>query len=191
VASAITHFIVGGALALPALSAARIRRVLPGWAIPVTSGLLAVAPDLDTLPMRLFDLPYGSWFGHRGIFHSLFFLIISTAVLAVVVARHARAAAHLAAVWAGCAITHPLLDMLTDGGYGVMLLFPLSPARWFFPWRPIHVSPLSIIRFFSVAGGILKSELPFCLAAIAIGVLGFVARPTPQGPSVRHSARVE
>jgi inner membrane protein len=185
VASAITHFIVGGALALPAVRAAPIRRVLPGWAIPVTSGLLAVAPDLDTLPMRLFDLPYDSLLGHRGIFHSLFFLIISTAVLAVAVARHARTAAHLTAVWAGCAITHPLLDMLTDGGYGVMLLFPLSQTRWFFPWQPIRVSPLSIIRFFSVAGGILKSELPFCLAAIAIGVLGFVARPSHQGPSVK------
>ena len=53
VASAITHFIVGGALALPAVRAASIRRVLPAWAIPVTSGLLAVAPDLDTLPDML------------------------------------------------------------------------------------------------------------------------------------------
>ena len=183
-ASAITHFIVGGALGLPAVRAAPIRRVLPGWAIPVTSGLLAVAPDLDTLPMRLFDLPYGSLLGHRGFFHSLFFLIISTAILAVAVARHARTAAYLTAVWAGCAITHPLLDMLTDGGYGVMLLFPLSQTRWFFPWRPIRVSPLSIPRFFAVAGGILRSELPFCLAAIAIGVLGFLVRSAHQESSV-------
>ena len=83
--------------------------------------------------MRLFDLPYGSLLGHRGIFHSLFFLILSTTVLAVAVARRARTAAHLTAVWGGCAITHPLLDMLTDGGYGVMLLFPWSQTRLFFP----------------------------------------------------------
>jgi inner membrane protein len=79
-------------------------------------------------------------------------------------------------MWAGCAITHPLLDALTDGGAGVMLLFPISDARLFFPWRPIHVSPLGIRRFFDKAGYILASELPFCLAAIALGIAGLLAR---------------
>ena len=69
-------------------------------------------------------------------------------------------------MWAGAAITHPLLDMLTDGGSGVMLFFPFSTERFFFPWRPIRVSPLSIARFFDRAGPILWSELPFCAAAI-------------------------
>jgi inner membrane protein len=76
-------------------------------------------------------------------------------------------------VWAGAAITHPLLDMLTDGGSGVMLLFPFSTERLFFPWRPIRVSPLSIASFFDRAGPILCSELPFCAAAV---VLGWVIR---------------
>jgi inner membrane protein len=75
----------------------------------------------------------------------------------------------LAAVWAGAAITHPLLDMLTDGGSGVMLLFPFSTERLFFPWRPIRVSPLTIARFFDRAGEILWSELPFCAAALLLG----------------------
>ena len=73
-------------------------------------------------------------------------------------------------MWAGAAITHPLLDMLTDGGSGVMLLFPFSTERLFFPWRPIRVSPLSIARFFDRAGEILWSELPFCAAAIVLGL---------------------
>ena len=47
-ASAITHFIVGAAVGLPAMEAVSLGRVLPRWAIPVTAGLFAVAPDLDT-----------------------------------------------------------------------------------------------------------------------------------------------
>src|SRR5258705_171345 len=193
-ASAITHFIVGAALALPALEFRTIRAVLPRWAIPVSSGLLAVVPDLDTFAMRALKIPYGSIFGHRGFFHSPFFLILFSVMLAATVARRAtgwirkldppapvlcpaailtrRATGWMAAMWAGCAITHPLLDALTDGGSGVMLLFPFSEERMFFPWRPIHVSPLDISRFFDRAGYILGSEWPFCLAAIAIGVCG-------------------
>jgi inner membrane protein len=176
-ASAITHFIVGGALALPALKSTAIRGVLPHWVIPVSSGLMAVAPDLDTFAMRAFEIPYGRFWGHRGFLHSPFFLILLSAALAAMVAG--RHAAPLAALWAACAITHPLLDALTDGGSGVMLLFPFSEAREFFPWRPIHVSPLSIAVFFGKAGYILRSELPFDIAAIAIGVAGLLARKRP------------
>jgi inner membrane protein len=178
-ASAITHFIVGGALALPALKTTAIRGVLPQLLIPVSCGLLAVAPDLDTFAMRAFEIPYGSFFGHRGFFHSPFLLILLSAALAACVAgRHSwRAVASLAVLWAGCAITHPLLDALTDGGSGVMLLFPFSDARLFFPWRPIHVSPLSIGRFFAKAGYILRSELPFDFTAIAIGVITLRSLP--------------
>jgi len=79
-------------------------------------------------------------------------------------------------LWAGCAITHPLLDAMTDGGLGVMLLFPFSEARLFFPWRPIHVSPLSIVRFFDQAAYILWSELPFCIAALVLGTSGLLVR---------------
>jgi inner membrane protein len=174
-ASAIAHFIVGAALALPAMESRTIRGILPRWAIPVSCGALAVAPDLDTLAMRAFGIPYGTFFSHRGFFHSPFFLVLLAGSLAAMLAgrRSPRAAVWLGLLWAGCAITHPLLDALTDGGSGVMLLFPFSEDRWFFPWRPIHVSPLSIPRFFSRAGYILRSEMPFCMAAVAIGVAGW------------------
>jgi len=83
-----------------------------------------------------------------------------------------RTVAWLALMWAVSAVTHPLLDMLTDGGSGVMVLFPFSTGRYFFPWRPIRVSPLTIARFFDRAGPILWSELPFCAAALAVGIAG-------------------
>ena len=155
-ASAITHFIVGAALALPALESRTIRGVVPRWAIPVSSGLLAVALDLDTFAMRALEIPYNSFFGHRGFFHSPFFLILFCVMLAAIVAG--RAAGWIGAMWACCAITHPLLDALTDGGSGVMLLFPFSEERMFFPWRPIQVSPIGA-AFFSARGlGVLVSE---------------------------------
>ncbi len=175
-ASAITHFVVGAGLAMPAMESRRLRALMPGWRIPVTAGLLAVAPDLDTFPMAVFGLPYGSFFGHRGFFHSPFFLLLLTSTLAAIVARPAwRTAVLLALVWAMSAITHPLLDMLTDGGRGVMLLFPFSDARLFFPWRPIQVSPLDVMSFFAEAGDILRSEFPFSIGAIAIGSSGLAA----------------
>jgi inner membrane protein len=142
---------------------------MPGWAIPVTAGLFAVAPDLDTWAMMALDIPRGSFFAHRGFFHSPFFLTLFALAVASIVAS-GRALFQLAAVWACAAITHPLLDMLTDGGSGVMLLFPFSTERLFFPWRPIRVSPLTISRFFDRAGEILWSELPFCAAAILVGL---------------------
>jgi inner membrane protein len=168
-ASAITHFIVGAGLALPAMELPALRGVMPRWAIPVTAGLFAVAPDLDTYAMLAFEIRRGSLFSHRGFFHSPFFLMLLAAAVAAMVARGA-AFRWLALVWAGAAITHPLLDMLTDGGSGVMLLFPFSSERLFFPWRPIRVSPLSIARFFDRAGEILWSEWPFCAAAVSAGL---------------------
>jgi inner membrane protein len=168
-ASAITHFIFGAGLALPAANFATLRPVMPRWAVPLTAGLFAVAPDLDTWAMMALDIPRGSFFSHRGFFHSPFFLALMALAVASLVAR-GRAILLLAAVWAGAAITHPLLDMLTDGGSGVMLFFPFSADRFFFPWRPIRVSPLSITRFFDRAGPILWSELPFCGAAVVLGL---------------------
>ncbi|MCX6632071.1 MAG: metal-dependent hydrolase [Candidatus Solibacter sp.] len=183
-ASAITHFVVGASLALPFTESAALRAAMPHWAVPVTAGLLAVAPDLDTWAMLALDIPHGSFFSHRGFFHSPFFVILLALAVASLAVR-GRTVFLLAAVWAGAAITHPLLDMLTDGGYGVMLLYPFSAERLFFPWRPIRVSPLSITRFFDRAGEILWSELPFCAAAILSGLA--VRRITPRAGAPRQT----
>jgi len=160
-ASAITHFIVGASVGLAVMPAGR-------WRVAVTAGLWAVAPDLDTWAVAPFDVPRGTLFAHRGFFHSPFFLAI-VAFAAAWLVRRGRGWPAAGALWTCAAVTHPLLDMLTDGGPGVILLFPASTDRLFFPWRPIRVSPLSIMRFFDRAGEILLSELPFNLAAMAAG----------------------
>jgi inner membrane protein len=180
-ASAITHFVVGAGLTLPFMESTALRALLPRWAIPVTAGLFAVSPDLDTWTMLALHIPRGSLFSHRGFFHSPFFLTILALAVAGLVAK-GRAVFLLAAVWAGAAITHPLLDMLTDGGSGVMLLLPFSAERLFFPWRPIRVSPLSIARFFDRAGEILWSELPFSAAATLLGLALWRITPRASAP---------
>jgi hypothetical protein len=114
-------------------------------------GLWAVAPDFDSWLVAPFHVTRGTLFAHRGFFHTPFFLAILAFASAWTV-RRGRAWVGMGALWACAAITHPLLDMLTDGGPGVVLLFPFSIERFFFPWRPIRVSPLSILRFFDRAG---------------------------------------
>ncbi len=159
---------------------------MPAWTIPLAGGLLAAAPDLDTFLMSAIGAPYDSPLGHRGVFHSGPFLIVASLLLSLVAAHgHWRPAVRLGALWAICALTHPLLDMLTDGGLGVMLLYPFSEHRFFFGWRPIHVSPLGVARFFSHAGYILKSEAPFDLAAVSIGLAGWLLT----GPSTTAGSR--
>jgi inner membrane protein len=50
------------------------------------------------------------------------------------------------------AASHGILDAMTNGGLGVALLSPLDTTRYFRPWRPIQVSPISLRRFFSDEG---------------------------------------
>jgi inner membrane protein len=52
-----------------------------------------------------------------------------------------------------------LLDALTNGGLGVALAWPFDDKRFFFPWRPIEVSPIGA-GFFSARGlAVIGSEL--------------------------------
>ena len=53
-----------------------------------------------------------------------------------------------------------MLDMFTDGGLGIALFSPFDTTRYFFPWRPLRVSPIGIGRLFSVsANAALISEI--------------------------------
>lgn len=54
-ASATAHFIIGSAIALPALRWRVVAEVLPPWKIVLASGLLAAAPDLDLGEARFWN----------------------------------------------------------------------------------------------------------------------------------------
>ena len=125
----------------------------------VAAGMVAaVLPDADVIAFDL-GIEYAHAFGHRGASHSLPFAL-ACGMLAACSARWLKASAATAfAFIALSAVSHPLLDMLTDGGLGVALFWPWSDARHFAPWRVIDVSPFAN-RFFSARGvEVLLSEL--------------------------------
>ena len=152
------------------------------------AGLLAMAPDFDIVFMGV--IPYGHFFGHRGIFHapallSVVALCLSSALWLIVCRLTPRQWLVLSAVFALALVSHPLLDALTDGGEGVMLLYPLSQERVFFPWRPIRVAPLSPGRLSPRrAAAIVATELPFAIAFLALGAgLNLALRRRDRRPS--------
>jgi hypothetical protein len=80
--------------------------------------------------------------------------------------------------------SHTLLDAMTSGGLGVAFFSPFSNERYFFPWRPIRVSPIGV-DFFGEAGvAVLRSELIWVWIPCAVlGVAGRLIAPAPSLPS--------
>ncbi|MDE2596747.1 MAG: metal-dependent hydrolase [Sphingomonadales bacterium] len=138
----ITHAIVP----LSAAVAAGPRRV-PAW-LALAGTVLAMAPDLDVIGFR-FGIAYGADWGHRGATHSFALAALATAsVLAFWPA--ARTRTHAVFLFLSAA-SHGLLDMMTTGGLGVALFWPVETTRHFFAVRPIRVSPIGA-RFFTPRG---------------------------------------
>ena len=135
----------------------------------------SVAPDLDSIGFRL-GIPYHHWPGHRGFSHSILFAIILglMAILFIIgIEKSAKTRFLCFCVFFSCGLSHDVLDAMTNGGLGVAFFSPFSEQRFFLPWRPIEVSPLSLRRFLTHRGiKVLKSEfiwviLPsLCFAAL-------------------------
>jgi len=146
------------------------RRQPPDLRTVVAGMGLTVLPDADVVAFA-FGVPYASALGHRGFTHSIAFALV-TALLALTWLRPARS--RLPAV--GCflftaAVSHPLLDALTDGGLGVALLWPWSDVRWFAPWRPVAVSPIGA-HFFGARGvTVVLSEMIWIWLPLAVTAL--------------------
>lgn len=97
---------------------------------------LSLLPDADVIAFVL-RIPYAAPFGHRGATHSIVFAAL-VAALALLVSRDRRLARFTGLV----VLSHPLLDMLTDGGLGCALFFPVWNERLFWPVQPIPVAPI-------------------------------------------------
>ena len=145
----------------------------------VLGALCAAAPDLDVLGFR-FGIPYEHPLGHRGLWHSIPFAALIAWV--VTLTAFPRPVAALLRVWVWLYLfiataSHGILDAFTNGGLGVALLSPFDLGRYFFPFRPIQVSPLSIRAFLSARGAsILANELlwvwlPFTVLGVALHLL--------------------
>lgn len=117
-------------------------------------------PDADAIGFA-FGVRYGSIFGHRGLTHSIAFAVLVGFLVGTFAFGKQSTASRLKLVlyFALVTLSHPLLDALTNGGLGVALFAPFSAERYFFPWRPIEVSPIGM-RFFSERGlEVLASEV--------------------------------
>jgi inner membrane protein len=182
------------AIVLPACQGGPVPTLLGHSAVPLAIGLglgrpavdrrllaagvvASLLPDLDVIGLRL-GVSYGAVLGHRGLSHSLLAALL-VGLAGAALARPLRARPGTAFLYlALAAASHPLLDALTDGGMGVMLLWPLSDERFFAPVRVIEVAPLGLRRFLSAHGvSVLWSELRWLwLPAAAVGLVLHGAR---------------
>jgi inner membrane protein len=181
-ASAFTHAIAGLAIG----TAFRGRKTPARfWVLGAT---FAALPDLDGIGYWA-DVPYDSTFGHRGFSHSLAFAAILGAIGLVAFRDRAFDGARRR-IWAYLFLataSHGVLDAMTSGGGGVAFFAPFVNERYFFPWRPILVSPMSVRRFLSERGvRILASEFVYVWIPAALFVLGVRLVKRGQTPLARN-----
>jgi inner membrane protein len=141
-----THGAIGFTAMRPVFGAAYDRRLL------LASILLPMLPDADALFVRW--IPYAHPFGHRGFTHSLFFAALAgmgTAALAVH-RKWGHSFIKLAVFFAAITASHGLFDAMTTGGLGVAFFAPFDNTRYFLPWRPIPVSPMSAAGLMTARG---------------------------------------
>ena len=153
--------------------------------------IASILPDVDVAAFR-FGIPYGSLFGHRGFTHSIFFAVLVGVVFALSskIGRERRRAVFCFTAFA--AISHGLLDALTNGGLGVGFFAPFSSQRYFFPADWIEVSPIGAGFFSSRGLTVLRSELLVVwLPCLALGLLGFALRQWKRGVANRNGSAVD
>jgi inner membrane protein len=158
-ASAFSHAFVAVALGTVY---ARQRMPWQFWAVSI---VCAVLPDADVIGFA-WGVRYDALWGHRGLSHSLCFALLLSPGVVKLVWRHDATGS-----WQWCTrvlyfsivtASHGVLDAMTDGGRGIAFLAPFDTTRYFFPWRPVRVSPISIRAFFSAWGlQILGTEVVF------------------------------
>ena len=128
----------------------------------VAGALCSILPDIDVIGFR-FGIRYGDFWGHRGFTHSLVFAVLLSGAAATILCRRKNLGMGRFALFGYLFLataSHGVLDAMTDGGLGVAFFSPFDNRRYFLPWRPIRVSPISLHRFFSGRGyAVLQSEL--------------------------------
>jgi len=182
-ASAFSHAIV--ALALGKAP----QHSIMTWPVVTLGMFCSIVPDLDVVGFAL-GIQYEDLWGHRGMSHSLLFAALFGAMLVGLGFRH-----HSTSIKAGlflylflCTASHGMLDAMTNGGLGVAFFSPFDTTRYFFPWRPVLVSPIGIGEFFNWYGlRVLASEaiwigLPSCALYLLLRMGFHYCIPSPAEP---------
>ncbi|HTT32979.1 MAG TPA: metal-dependent hydrolase [Methylomirabilota bacterium] len=130
------------------------------------------------LPVRH---PLRRLLGHRGFTHSLPFAALLAGVVSIAFVR--KGPPGLSPVWTWSYLflataSHGFLDAMTDGGLGIAFFSPFDNDRYFLPWRPIHVAPIGISRFFTTRGlAVMRSEfLWIWVPAAALAISAWLLR---------------
>jgi inner membrane protein len=159
-ASAFSHAFVA-----TALGSAYARPPVP-WYFWVLSITCSILPDADVIGFAL-GLPYNSLWGHRGLSHSLCFAFVLSLCVVSLAFREGVVFSwpwwSLVLYFFVVTASHGVLDAMTDGGRGIAFFAPFDTTRYFFPWRPVRVSPISIKRF-SVPEACRYSDPSWCLS---------------------------
>lgn len=156
----------------------------------VLGAAVAALPDLDAIGFR-FGIAYGDMLGHRGLTHSLLFAAILSAIVVAVAFPSGAGPVSRSQLWLYfflATASHGVLDAMTNGGLGVAFFAPFDNSRYFFPFTPIAVSPISVRAFFTERGmRVLASELVWVwLPAIAFaGAMLWLRRSEVADPSAR------
>jgi inner membrane protein len=150
--------------------------------------LCSIVPDVDVVSFH-FGLPYDHVLGHRGLTHSLLFAAGLASLVTALLCRRPTARPGAARLWTFfflATASHGVLDAMTDGGLGVAFFAPFSNGRYFFPWRPIVVSPISIGEFFGPRGlEVIWSEMGWVGAPSAVVLLVALRRSRAVGRAPR------
>ena len=179
--SVFSHAIAAAAIGSVAVGG-RSRAIL--WGL---GALCAVAPDLDVVTIKI-GIPFGHMLGHRGLSHSLLFAVVLASVVTAIVRRTMPASPGAQTLWVFfflATASHGFLDSMTNGGLGVAFFAPFSDTRYFMPWRPILVSPISLHVFFGYRGlRVMWSELGWVWLPAALVFLAGLAlrRATSRTP---------
>lgn len=113
--------------------------------------ICSVIPDADVIAFK-FGIPYGDILGHRGFSHSILFAALWALFIRffffIKNPTFSKEGFILFLLFFFSTLSHGILDAFTNGGLGVCFYCPFDSTRYFFPHRPILVSPIGK-RFFS------------------------------------------
>ena len=134
-------------------------RTVKFWLLGI---VCAIIPDADVIGFN-YGIKYASFWGHRGFTHSFVFAFLFGALITLLFYKKhffSKKGMLFILFFFLCTASHSVLDAMTSGGKGVAFFSPFNDTRYFFPFRPIKVSPLGIMKFFSQRGlKVISSEL--------------------------------
>ncbi len=133
------------------------KKSLLNWKLWTLGIICSILPDADVLGFK-FGIAYGSFWGHRGFSHSFLFALLLGVLITVLFYRKSSSKVSLILYFTLSTASHSILDAMTNGGLGVAFFSPFDNTRYFFPWRPIKVSPIGVDSFFSERGLLVLSN---------------------------------